>query len=74
MIRKNTFTILHLSDLHIKPHGKDKNFSIVLKRMIDHILTVTNENDKIVIVFTGDLVEQAKFDAAEKTVIAFFLR
>lgn len=72
MIRKNTFTILHLSDLHIKPHGKDKNFSIVLKRMIDHILTVTNENDQIVIVFTGDLVEQAKFDAAEKTVIDFF--
>lgn len=56
-----TFAILHLSDLHIVPHHNN-TYSIVLNRMIDHIVNITKDIDRLIIVFTGDLVERGNFD------------
>ena len=72
MSSKNMFTILHLSDLHIVEHNGN-DYSIVLKRMIDHIKEVTQNIDKIIIVFTGDLVEKGEFEKAEIAIHNFFM-
>ena len=68
---RDTFAILHLSDLHIVAHNGDY-YSIALKRMIDHIGEVTQDIEKIIIVFTGDLVEKGEFVKAEGAVRNFF--
>ena len=68
----NNFTILHLSDLHIVPHGDAQILSTVLQRMIDHIAETTRNDNKIIIVFTGDLVEKARFAEAEEAILEFF--
>jgi len=67
---KSTFAIIHLSDLHIVSHTND--YSISLHKMIDHIFTVTENISKIIIVFTGDLVEKADFSNSEETIYNFF--
>ena len=66
-----TFAILHLSDLHIVPHHNN-TYSIVLNRMIDHIVNITKDIDRLIIVFTGDLVERGNFDNAHTTIINFW--
>lgn len=68
---RDTFAILHLSDLHIVAHNGN-HYSIALKRMIDHIGEVTQDIEKIIIVFTGDLVEKGEFVKAEGAVRNFF--
>lgn len=65
------FAILHLSDLHIVPHHGD-SYSTVLNRMIDHILKVTDGIEKIIIAFTGDLVERGEFGRAHITIKKFW--
>ncbi|MDY3790867.1 MAG: metallophosphoesterase [Oscillospiraceae bacterium] len=67
---KNTFSIIHLSDLHIVSHSED--YSISLHKMIDHINEVTKNIEKIIIVFTGDLVEKGNFGESEDVIIHFF--
>lgn len=71
-LNNNSFTILHLSDLHIVPHGDAQILSTVLQRMIDHIAETTKDDNKIIIVFTGDLVEKARFAEAEEAILKFF--
>lgn len=68
---KDTFTILHLSDLHIVKH-RDDDYSTALHRMIDHIDHVTKKSKNIIVVFTGDLVEKGKFNESKKIIIKFF--
>jgi len=67
---KSTFAIIHLSDLHIVSHKN--NYSTSLQKMIDHILTVTKDITKIIIVFTGDLVEKGEFKKSEEVIYKFF--
>lgn len=69
---KDTFAILHLSDLHIVAHNGN-NYSIVLKRMLDHIQEITERLEKIIIVFTGDLVEKGEFEKARPAICKFFI-
>lgn len=71
-LNNNSFTILHLSDLHIVPHGDAQILSTVLQRMIDHIAETTKDDNNIIIVFTGDLVEKARFAEAEEAILKFF--
>lgn len=71
MKSRDTFAILHLSDLHIVTHNGE-NYSIVLNRMIDHIEKVTLNVEKIIIVFTGDLVEKGEFEKSRKAIYKFF--
>lgn len=71
MKSRDTFAILHLSDLHIVTHSGD-NYSTVLNRMLDHIEGVTLNVEKIIIVFTGDLVEKGEFEKAKGTIYKFF--
>ena len=71
MKKEKTFAIVHLSDLHIVAHNGNK-YSTALCRMIDHISESTEKYNKIVIVFTGDLVEMAGFEDAEITIFNFF--
>lgn len=71
-LNNNNFTILHLSDLHIVPHGDAQILSTVLQRMIDHIAETTKGDNKIIIAFTGDLVEKAQFDDAGEAILKFF--
>lgn len=66
----STFSIIHLSDLHIVAHSGD--FSVSLHKMIDHICEVTKESTKIIIVFTGDLVEKGDFKNSEEVIYNFF--
>jgi len=67
---KSTFAIIHLSDLHIVSHKN--NYSTSLHKMIDHICDVTNNIEKIIVVFTGDLVEKGNFSDTEETIYKFF--
>lgn len=67
---KSTFAIIHLSDLHIVSHNND--YSTSLHKMIDHISDVTKKISKIIIVFTGDLVEKGNFKDSKDTIIKFF--
>ena len=71
MKARDTFAILHLSDLHIVAHNGD-DYSIVLHRMIDHIDKVTQNVEKIIIVFTGDLVEKGEFEKSRQAIRNFF--
>ena len=72
-LNNNSFTILHLSDLHIVPHGDAQILSTVLQRMIDHIAETTKDDNKIIIVFTGDLVERRDLLRLRKQFLNFFL-
>lgn len=67
---KSTFAIIHLSDLHIVTHNDD--YSTSLHKMIDHIFDATQKIQKIIIVFTGDLVERGDFLNSESTICKFF--
>lgn len=67
---KSTFAIIHLSDLHIVSHNND--YSTSLHKMIDHIYNVTVNIEKIIIVFTGDLVEKGDFLSSEQIIYKFF--
>lgn len=40
--------------------------------MIDHIDKVTQNVEKIIIVFTGDMVEKGEFEKAKQAVYNFF--
>lgn len=66
----NDFAILHLSDLHIVNHSND--YSIALRKMIDHIAEKTKNIGSLIVVFTGDLVEKGNFDNCNDIILKFF--
>lgn len=68
---KSTFAIIHLSDLHIVSHNS--NYSTSLHKMIDHIFDISHNISKVIIVFTGDLVEKGDFSSSEETIYKFFI-
>ena len=75
-MRNNDFYILHLSDLHIKNTGKKKGsastYADSLKKLISDIGEQTIEKDNIIIVITGDIIDQGKYDLHKDAAIKFF--
>ena len=65
----NDFTILHLSDLHI--NSKGKTISLLLRNLLDDIKSEMRYSDKILVVVTGDIINEAKYENRE-SVIEFF--
>lgn len=66
----DSFTILHLSDLHIIDHNG--SYSTALNRMIDYINNLTSNDENIIITITGDIVEKGQFKEHEDAIIKFF--
>ena len=67
----NDFTILHLSDLHISDTlGRP---DILFDNLLKDIKSEMQFSDNILIVVTGDLVDKANYENADKAV-AFFER
>lgn len=74
---KNTdFYILHLSDLHIKNTGAKKGsaatYSTALKKLIADIADQTMNKENIIIVISGDIIDQGKYDLHKDAAIKFF--
>lgn len=65
----NDFTILHLSDLHLDKPGK--KLSILMQNLIDDIVSEMKVAENIILVVTGDILHQAKYECRENA-IAFF--
>ena len=65
----NDFTILHLSDLHIVKEGK--RLSILHENLIQDIEQEMKLSENIIMVVTGDLLNQANYKYCENA-IAFF--
>lgn len=64
------FTILHLSDLHVDESKGRPN--ILLYNLLHDIENEMKYSDNILIVVTGDLINQAKYEN-KKRVIDFFI-
>lgn len=60
--------ILHLSDLHIS----NKRLSATSKKLIQDIVTQTNDMDAILLVVSGDIVDRGEYGKYEEGVILFF--
>jgi len=68
------FYILHLSDLHIQNESEDEpHYSESLRELINDIADQTKEMDKLIIVISGDIINEGIYED-EKTVIKFFKR
>lgn len=67
----NDFTILHLSDLHIDSKGK--SISLLLRNLLDDIKKEMEFSEHIIIVVTGDIINQANYESRESAV-EFFRR
>lgn len=62
------FFVLHLSDLHIRDSIND-----TLNNLIDSIVSNKDlQNNKLILVITGDIIDRGNYDAYRKTAIAFF--
>lgn len=76
IMKNNDFYILHLSDLHIKNTGTKKGlsstYSIALKKLITDIVEQTKEKENIIIVISGDIIDQGDYDAHKDAAIKFF--
>ena len=74
-MNNDDFYVLHLSDLHIKNESKGKTthfYSNALKKLIDDIEIQIKNKQNIIIVISGDIVDQGKYDLHFNTVIKFF--
>ncbi len=67
----NDFTILHLSDLHINTAGKA--LSLLLENLLKDIESEMKFSEHILIVVTGDIINQANYKNSESAV-EFFRR
>lgn len=65
-----TFSIVHLSDLHI--YNSNNEYPESLKKLIDDIVEQTKEIDKFILVVTGDIIDQARFDTVKDIALSFF--
>ena len=65
----NDFTILHLSDLHINSSGK--TLSLLLENLLKDIENEMELSENILIVVTGDIIDQANYDNYENAVEFF---
>lgn len=65
----NDFTVLHLSDLHIDLPGKQ--LSILMENLLNDIEKEMRFSDNILIVVTGDIVNQAQYENRDN-VLEFF--
>lgn len=67
----NDFTILHLSDLHINSTGK--KLSLLMENLLKDIESEMRFSEHILIMVTGDIVNQAQYKYKEN-VLEFFRR
>lgn len=66
----NDFTILHLSDLHI--NGTGESLSRLMINLLEDIKEQMKPVNNIILVVTGDLIHQAKYEKYRKNVVTFF--
>ena len=64
------FSIVHLSDLHI--YNSNNTYPDSLKKLIEDIVQQTKEIDKFILVITGDIIDQARFDTVKEIALSFF--
>lgn len=65
------FSILHLSDLHIKKSRNNK-YSSVFKKLINDIVIETKNIDSLILIVTGDIIDKADFSEASDVAVSFF--
>ena len=70
--------ILHLSDLHITEDAKDINGMSALPFVFDRLLKDIQKNtkniDELIIVVSGDITYQARYQDYSQAIITFFLK
>lgn len=70
------FYILHLSDLHIRNESSNRSTAIIysnsLKELIKDIELQTRGKENIIIVISGDIIDQGRYDLYKSTVLKFF--
>lgn len=74
-MKNNDIFVLHLSDLHIRNEAKTKGYFVysnALKNLITDIKKQTESKDKIILVVSGDIVDQGNYVAHMETAIKFF--
>lgn len=70
------FYILHLSDLHIrneqKNHAAEEFYSGALSRLLTDIEEQTQNKNNIIIVISGDIIDQGMYDQHQAAALKFF--
>lgn len=64
------FSILHLSDLHIQ--NVRNKYSTTLTRLIADVKKETTNIESLILVVTGDIIDQANYDKASDVALDFF--
>lgn len=65
------FSILHLSDLHIKK-GRNNKYSPVFRKLINDIVSETKNIDALILIVTGDIIDKADFSETSDVAVLFF--
>lgn len=75
-MKNSDFYILHLSDLHIKNTGSRKGngstYSNSLDKLITDIVQQTDKINNLIIVISGDIIDQGKYEQHKDAAIKFF--
>ena len=70
------FYILHLSDLHIRTeqgNGASNDFySFALTRLLCDIEEQAKDRDNIIVVISGDIIDQGKYEKHQRAALKFF--
>ena len=68
--------ILHLSDLHIrnenKGNGPEVFYSTALRRLIEDISKQIENKENVIIVISGDVIDQGNYSKNKPAAIKFF--
>lgn len=65
------FSILHLSDLHIKK-GRNNKYSPVFRKLINDVVSETKNIDALILIVTGDIIDKADFSETSDVAVLFF--
>lgn len=70
------FYILHLSDLHIRNDCENRNgnefYSFALTRLLSDIEEQTKNKEKLIVVISGDIIDQGNYDKHKAAAVKFF--
>ncbi len=70
---KDSFFVLHLSDLHIqKATNRKPYYQASLKKLLNDIEKQTKDIQNIIIVVSGDIIDIGNYDDASVAVVCFF--